>query len=170
MADLEHLQREAAIERLKLAQSLGALSGTASPQNLKAHGSALWGQYGSRIGTSLMAKARQNPAGFLLAGAGLAMLATGMGARKSQAATPSPATPLQEADLPPSPEATDPKPLVASALAVGVGTLVGALIRGAGQDEAATTNGPHTTAGPMEPSPTLDPTLQAGPTAPHWHP
>ena len=182
MADLEQLQRDAAIERLKLEQSLGALSGTTPTDHLPVQPGALWGQLGAQVGKAVLNKARENPAGFALAGAGLAMLATGKGARTSPTAT-LPETTLDVSDVPaPSPEPVEAdtpvsRPLIAGAIAVGVGTLMGVLYRrrrNKAQDEAQTELSQQEAMLKAAAAAEMDATARPAPThsttAPHWHP
>lgn len=81
MSDFDKIERNAAAERQKFAGSLDALSSAVSPENLKQHAAVLIENYGGDLGRQAWGAARQNPAAFALAGAGLGLLLTGTGSR-----------------------------------------------------------------------------------------
>lgn len=96
MADLKHIEREAAAERQDFAKSLDTLSLALSPENLKAHATSLVDHYGHDIAGQAWQAARTNPAGFALMGAGIGLLLMGTGARPEQAPRSNTTHPMPE--------------------------------------------------------------------------
>lgn len=97
MSDLSTLERDAARARQTLAQSLDALSGATSPDNIQNHASALAQSYGGDLGNQAWGAAKQNPAAFALVGAGLSLLLTGTGSRPEARAPKPTLVPTQDA-------------------------------------------------------------------------
>lgn len=97
MSDLSKLERDAARERQNLAQSLDALSGAMSPDNIQNHASALAQSYGGDLGNQAWGAAKQNPAAFALVGAGLSLLLSGTGSRPEASAPQPTLVPTKEA-------------------------------------------------------------------------
>lgn len=81
MSDFKEIEREAAAERQKLAGSLDALSAAINPDNIKQHAAVLAENYGGDLGRQAWGLAKQNPAAFALAGAGLTLMLSGTGSR-----------------------------------------------------------------------------------------
>lgn len=81
MSNFTEIEREAAVEREKLARSLNALSEAVAPANVKEHAAVVAEKYGGDLGQQAWGAAKQNPAAFALVGAGLSLLLTGTGSR-----------------------------------------------------------------------------------------
>lgn len=81
MSNYTEIERDAALERQKLAQSLDSLTAAVRPENMKVHAAALAETYGGDLGRQAWGAAKSNPAAFALVGAGLSLLFTGAGTR-----------------------------------------------------------------------------------------
>lgn len=78
---LTHIERRLEEDRAELARSLDRLTHTLAPDQLKSRAAEAVDRYGSDLTGQLWTSVRQNPGGFALVGAGLALLLTGAGQR-----------------------------------------------------------------------------------------
>ncbi len=82
MADLDNLEARVAQDRAALAASFDRLSDTFSSERIADEIYHTVQGYGGEIGGQAMRVAKQNPAAFVLVGAGLALLVSGAGRRE----------------------------------------------------------------------------------------
>ncbi|MBY6067832.1 DUF3618 domain-containing protein [Leisingera aquaemixtae] len=81
MPSTDTLEQQVEADRRRLAASLSGLTGAVAPQAAAQQLAAAASGYGGALGRQAMAAARRNPAGLVLAGAGLALMFTGTGRR-----------------------------------------------------------------------------------------
>ncbi|MCB4457949.1 hypothetical protein [Leisingera sp. McT4-56] len=92
MPSTDTLEQQVEADRRRLAASLSGLTGAVAPQAAAQQLAAAANGYGGALGRQAMAAARRNPAGLVLAGAGLALMFTGTG-RRPRRAEPAAAVP-----------------------------------------------------------------------------
>lgn len=90
MPSTDILEQQVEADRRRLAAALSGLTGAVAPQAAAQQLAAAASGYGGELGRQALAAARRNPAGLVLAGAGLALMFTGTGRRPRHAA-PAPA-------------------------------------------------------------------------------
>ncbi|WP_271881670.1 hypothetical protein [Phaeobacter italicus] len=97
MSDTKRLEQELEIKRQNLARSVSGLSDVIAPRNVAHQISETAQGYGGEVAGQVVQAARRNPAGLMLAGAGLALMATGTGSRPVAISRKTIATPPTEA-------------------------------------------------------------------------
>ncbi|MEW2913627.1 hypothetical protein [Leisingera sp. JC11] len=82
MPGTDSLEQQVDADRRRLAASLSGLSSTLAPRSVTEQLTAAAQGYGGQLGHQAVAAAKRNPAALVLAGAGLALMFTGTGARR----------------------------------------------------------------------------------------
>ncbi len=131
MSDLDHISRSLDAERAALARSMHQLTGTLRPDAVTQDAAQVARDLGAEAARKGWGAVKDNPTGGALLALGLGLLATGKPRLGRSDPAPAPVAFTTQRETSPAPKSANllhDKPLVASAVALGIGVLAGALI------------------------------------------